>query len=146
MSWINDLVETYDNVQEKVGIADDKGKTLLPISHVKVNAPIQITINKNGDFLRAQYTPKESNETIIPATIESSNRTGTAIYPMPLNDKLQYVAGDYWMEFKNRDKYHKYFEKYLKQLSDWCESKFSNDRIVAIYQGTLKSHGVGDRL
>lgn len=144
MSWINDLVETYDNVQEKVGIADDKGKTLLPISHVKVNAPIHITINKNGDFLRAQYTPKESNETIIPATIESSNRTGTAIYPMPLNDKLQYVAGDYWMEFENRSKYHKYFEKYLEQLHDWCESEFSNDRIMAIYQYLVKETVISD--
>ena len=94
MSWIEELYRTYGNNSSHIGDPNDK-MPLLPMFHTIQNAHIEITIDNNGNFLRAKIVDKSDSPTIIPATEESAGRTGSRPINHPLCDKLQYVAGDY---------------------------------------------------
>ena len=94
MSWIEKLHETYENCQSEIGRGEDENRVpLLPICHTTQKAHIQISINSQGDFLRASVVPKNGSRTIIPCT-ESSGGRASGPRAHPLCDKLQYVAGD----------------------------------------------------
>lgn len=93
------LVETYDNCSSQIGIIplDDNGKKrvpLIPIAHTIQNMQIEITIDINGNFQKAQLVSVDDAPTIIPCTESSSGRT-SGLEPHPLCDKLQYIAKDY---------------------------------------------------
>lgn len=97
MSWLLQLYKTYNDNLKQVGETVKKGEdreyTLLPISHTTQNAHIEVTIDEDGDFLRAKALTKAS--TVIPCTEEAASRSGSKIAPYPLHDKLSYVAGDF---------------------------------------------------
>ena len=105
MGWLNVLAATYDNCISEVGktetIQKGQGKNafyqtvvLLPVSHITNNAGIEITINENGEFKNAVKVDKNDQMTIMPVSEDSASRS-SGITPMPLFDKLSYIAGDY---------------------------------------------------
>lgn len=139
MSWIQNLVETYDNCQSIIG-KDDNGVPLLPIFHTTQKAQIEVVIDGEGNFLRAKVISKENARTIIPCTEKSGGRTSGEA-PHPLCDKLQYIARDY-EHFGGQKK--PYYETFLENLKNWRYSKFTNQKINAIYNYIKKGMVIQD--
>lgn len=144
MGWLNDLVEMYDYCEEEIGVMRGTEPTLLPIAHSTQNAQIEIAIDMQGNFRQARVVDKENAVTIIPVTEDSSSRSGTAVFPHPLCDKLEYLAGDYQMfvpnkKEKKKDKEEKdKFEVYLSQLKEWAASQYACEQVKAVYQYVSK--------
>lgn len=123
MTWMAKLYETYEaGMQLDLPDQDE----LMPISHTLQNAHIKITIDGNGNFERAEIL--EKTQIVLPATEKSAGRSSGEA-PHPLADKIQYIAKDY--PFYGGKK-HAYFDGYLKQLTDWCNSPYTNTKIEAI--------------
>lgn len=123
MSWLNDLYLTYEACESEIGVVRDNAPVLLPIAHLTQNAQIEIVLNQKGEFLRAEKIDKSKAVTVIPVTEDSGSRAGTAAFPHPLADKLEYIAGDYGQYAKkyNPEK----FRRYVEQLEAWAESEYS---------------------
>lgn len=128
MSWTNELYRVYE-----LAFDTEAGKTMLPISHSTANAQVEVTVNEEGEFKNANLVEKADAVTIIPVTEDSAARS-SGITPMPLADKLVYIAGDYsnYAEGKRADN-SEYFSAYMKQLDEWCKSDYSHFSIRAIY-------------
>ncbi|RHK04336.1 type I-C CRISPR-associated protein Cas8c/Csd1 [Enterococcus casseliflavus] len=134
MSWLNDLIETYDDNEALVGINQrtNSGKEvmLLPISHAYQNAHIEVTVTDEGTFYAAKVVPKEEAPTVIPVTISSAGRTSSPA-PHGLHDSLQYVAGDFETYGGIYKKVNSY-ELYIEQLRQWCASEHANPMVQSI--------------
>jgi CRISPR-associated protein Csd1 len=151
MSWIQKLNDTYNNCQSNIGYSGQEGeRPLLPICHITAQAHIEIVINKNGDFRRANLVTEKSNmTTIIPCTESSSGKTGSRPVNHPLCDKLQYVAGDF---VKNGGTVTSGFSKdpeephrnYVQMLTEWNQSKFGHSKTEAILRYVKKKSVVKD--
>lgn len=131
MSWSNELYNIYEfNSGRKFS---DGEPIMLPVSHSTANAQIELTIDEDGNFMGAAAVDKSDAVTVIPVTEDSGVRT-SGIFPMPLADKLLYIAGDYekYISGKKADN-SAYFEAYMKQLSQWKNSEFSHKAVKAIY-------------
>jgi CRISPR-associated protein Csd1 len=124
MGWLQRLVETYDAC---IGQDQFASSPLPPISHTPQQAHIEIVLDAKGSFQRARIVQKE--ETLIPATEESANRTGTKPPPHPLCDKIQYVAGDYLAKGGTKPSFH---AEYLALLAAWCDSPHSHPKAQAV--------------
>ena len=142
MGWLNVLAATYDNCISEVGktetISRGKGKktfdekiVLLPISHMTNNAGIEITIDENGEFKDAVKVDKNDQVTIMPATEDSASRS-SGITPMPLFDKLSYIAGDYDDYVADDKKKRPYYEEYMKKLHLWADLPDTPIKVKAI--------------
>ncbi len=134
MSWIQQLVKTYDNCEAAIGVQTaaegEKEKVpLLPIAHTTNQAQVEITLDHNGNFLRAQVVPKEEARTIIPCTESSGGRTSNP-EAHPLCDKLQYLTEEFSVKTKARGSS---FELYKNLLSSWINSPFSDPKLNAIF-------------
>ncbi|SDA13169.1 CRISPR-associated protein Csd1 [Ruminococcus sp. YE71] len=142
MSWTNELYKVYELA---VGTEAAEGETpLLPISHSTANAQIEITIDENGEFVSAAVVNKEDAVTIIPVTEDSGTRS-SGIAPMPLADKLVYIAGDYPLYAKGkRSDNSEYYSAYMEQLEKWCESTHSHPAVKAVYDYLLKKELMAD--
>ncbi len=131
MSWLNDLYLTYEACKGAEG--------LLPIAHLTQNAQLEVVLDESGHFVRAYRVDKEDAVTVIPVTEDSSSRSGKAVFPHPLSDKLEYIAGDYG-DFVTGYKKEK-FECYIAQLEKWAQCDQSLPQIRIVYQylsgGTL---------
>lgn len=136
MSWMNQLYQTYRRAEQITDLADEE--KLPPIGHTSQNAHIHVTIDGNGNFLRAEVWKKTA--IILPATEESENRTSGEA-PHPLADKIQYVAQDY-PNYGGQKK--AYFSGYQKQLQAWVESPFSHPSTRAILKYVEKGHVIAD--
>ncbi|WP_168120143.1 type I-C CRISPR-associated protein Cas8c/Csd1 [Paenibacillus sp. HB172176] len=154
MSWLLQLYKTYEANLEQVGVSERKRNgaefTLLPICHTTQNAHIEVQIMGNGQFHRASViSGKEEMSTLIPATEEAASRSGSAVYPYPLHDKLSYVAGDY-AQFGTNSKKFEHYAAYIEQLRDWAESPAAVDSVRSIYrylsQGTLITDLIRERV
>lgn len=139
MSWIQKLVETYDNCHVMIG-NEDSSVPLLPIFHTTQKAQIEIAIDGRSNFLRAKVIPKEDARTIIPCTEKSGGRTSGEA-PHPLCDKLQYIAKDYK---KFGGSKASYFLSYFNNLEKWHSSEFTNAKIDAIYEYVKKGFVISD--
>lgn len=113
--------QTYQSYAHLAGVAEGKQKALTPVSHMVQNAHIEITITDEGVFQGAIAVPKEDAATLIPATMESANRT-SGICPHPLCDYLVYLAQ------YGGEKY----AAYCAQLAQWDESEFSHQKVRAV--------------
>ncbi|MDD5018666.1 MAG: type I-C CRISPR-associated protein Cas8c/Csd1, partial [Eubacteriales bacterium] len=129
MSWLNELHETYDNCAGKIGQLDEKIRPLLPLYHTTLKAHIEITIDADGRFIRADVVDKNGADTIMPCTEGSAARTSKPT-PHGLCDKLQYIARDY-EKYGDKDPM---FHEYVTQLSGWNASGFSHFMARAVYQ------------
>lgn len=134
MSWIEELVKTYDDNEKIAGSFDIDDKYVLPpIGHMMQNAQIEITLDGQGNLRRAGVVPKEEKETLIPCTPASASRTLGAV-PHPLYDNLQYVARDYELFVKRNVSNDKSpYMMYKELLKSWVTSSFSNIKVRAVY-------------
>ena len=81
MSWISKLYETY----EKAAVLDlPINEKITPVNHTPQNAHINIVIDAEGNFRRAEVL---KTQIILPATESSAGRTGKRALPHPLHDK-----------------------------------------------------------
>lgn len=148
MDYLNELYDLYCKNQDIVGeikYVEKKTKkgtlkiplVLLPISHETVAAQITVTIDEEGNFLRAAPVEVEDKLTIIPVTEESASRTAGKA-PHPLCDNLKYLAGDYMDYYesgKGKDKdYAENYQLYIEALKRWSESDYSHKKVRAVYQ------------
>ena len=132
MGLFQNAVETYDALEHLAGVPQaGKKVTLAPVGHMTTKAKIEITIDGEGQFVRAQ---KVDRTILFPATEESSGRTSGKV-AHPLCDQLGYLTS-YDAE-KN--------ELFLSQLTDWADSAFTHPKISAILK-YLKSGTLADDL
>lgn len=140
MNWVEELLNLYEKNEEKAGIIEKKNGisyALLPIFHSTAKAQIEVTIDENGTFKRAETVENDDKLTIIPVTEKSGSRTAGK-EPHPLCDNLKYLAGDYKNYCKDDGTG---YELYMNQLEKWCKSGYSHKKIRAVYRylekGTL---------
>jgi CRISPR-associated protein Csd1 len=139
MSWIEKLYQTYENNTGAIGSRNDS-VPLLPICHSTQNAHVTITIDDDGNFIRASVVPKSEARTIIPATEDSAGRTsGTT--PHPLCDKLQYVAADYKRYGGEKESCN---EMYRALLNKWIEADDCQWKLKAVAAYISKGQVVAD--
>ena len=129
MSWVHKLYATYDNIADIAGQFSADGRVLLPIGHTLIKAHITVTIDAEGNLIRAEAV-EDRGETIAPCTEKSDSRSGKRPVPHPLVDKLQYLAGDF-ERYTGEDVAWAY-EQYLNELHAWCTSHYAHPKVQAI--------------
>lgn len=146
MSWMQKLFATYEACARNSDYteppqAEDGGPetpALMPVSHTSQQAQICVTLDGQGNFVRAELLPPKT-QLIIPATEDSAGRTsGDA--PHPLDDKIHYCAKDYEGGKKNL------YAMYAEQLQAWCDSPHSHPKAKAVYAYVSKGRPVHDLL
>lgn len=123
MSWMKSLYDTYENAARIKNIYNSND--LLKIAHSRQNAQIEIIINKDGNFVDAQFVPIDEADTVIPVTESSASRSSGSA-PHPLCDRLKYVAGDY-KKYTGIDN-TKHHEEYMKSLERWVQSPYTSPK------------------
>lgn len=131
MGWTQELCKTYDRCSDLAGKKDDAGNVLLPLGHLINNVQITITIDEKGNFIRAEMNGKEDQPTIMPVTEDSASRS-SGISPMPLCDKLCYVAKDYNVLDASDKSAPKKYDAYINQLHQWSDRTDTPISIKAI--------------
>lgn len=132
MSYVNELIDLYSKNQDKIGVIEYRGDipyVLLPPFHTTVTAQITVTIDQNGNFMRAELVAQDDKMTIIPVTEKSGSRTAGK-EPHPLCDNLRYLAGDYKDYYKDDGVCN---ELYMSQIEKWEKSTYSHEKVKAIY-------------
>lgn len=132
MSYANELIDLYNKNQDKIGVIEYRGDipyVLLPPFHTTVIAQITVTIDQNGNFMRAELVAQDDKMTIIPVTEKSGSRTAGK-EPHPLCDNLRYLAGDYKDYYKDDGVCN---ELYMSQIEKWEKSTYSHEKVKAIY-------------
>ena len=151
MTWLANLLQTYENHAGEVGQFEKKRNgreyALIPVSHTTQTAHIEVHLSLEGEFLRAKVVDKEDASTIIPCTEESASRTSAPV-PYPLFDKLMYVAGDY-TRYCEQSKGTPH-EDYMNQLRAWCESDDAHPKVRSVYtylsKGTLMTDLIREKV
>ena len=137
MAWMQRLYHTYQYLSDPDQA--EINQALLPVAHTPQTAHIEVAIDEQGNFLRAQaLAPK--TQIILPATEKSAGRS-SGIAPHPLADKLQYCAPDY-ADFGGAKP--SYFEQYFTQLTAWAESEYSHPAVIAVRNYLQKGQLVAD--
>lgn len=134
MSWMQHLAEVYDNNIDMVGVFETRNNkefTLVPVAHITQNAQLEVILNRDGTFHRASVIPKEIAATIVPATLDSANRSGSKIAPHYVHDKLFYVAKDY-KKFGSNRKRDNNFDAYEAQMLDWSSKDDAPNKVKII--------------
>ena len=143
MSWINELIDLYEKNSDKIGVIEyrrDIPYVLLPPFHTTVTAQITVTIDQDGNFVRAEQVDQNDKLTIIPVTEKSGSRTAGK-EPHPLCDNLRYLASDYKKYYKDDGVCS---ELYISQLEKWVESDYCHEKVRAIYEYLKKSTLIQD--
>ena len=143
MSWINMLCEVYDNCSSEVGKKSPNGSMLLPIAHSTFEAKVEIFLDREGNFIRANQVDKADATTLIPVTEDSASRS-SGISPMPLCDKLCYVAGDYDELISPSKSMEPYYKAYMDNLEDWAEMDETPVDVKVIYRYLKKGTVIAD--
>ncbi len=134
MSWVALLYKTYNNL-DKMDYDEKRG--LLPIGHSTQKAHVEITLDVNGNFKRADFVAdvigKEKNlsETLIPVTEKSANAGTSGSAPHPLCNKLKYIAVDY-LKYVG-EKNEKFYNDYVEILEQWANSEYATPKVKAVY-------------
>ena len=143
MSWMSQLVKTYENNIEKEKQSDIR---LMPIAHMSANAQIEITLSREGEFRNAVKVEKEDAATLIPATEASAGRS-SGIAPHALSDTLSYIAGDfsaYCENEKEKKSAEEKFQFYIENLKKWSESEYPHPKVQTIYAYLTKKMVIND--
>lgn len=146
MSWMQQLADVYKRNESQVGKFEERRNqriTLLPVSHVMQSSQIEILITLDGEFNSAKVVDKENSRTIVPATTDSANRSGTKIAPYYIHDKLQYVAGDF-VDYGGPEKHKEYYNAYCMQMKEWAKSVNAPQKVKSIYSYISKGNVIGD--
>jgi len=150
MSWMAKLYETYEDVL----VNDDLNKDLEPYFHKREQCHIEIIIDDNGNFIRAESLVKEisygdkkywkGENTIIPITPKSLTGRTSGAAPYPLAEQIQYIASDY-PDYGGLKK--SYFNSYFELLNSWVESdKYYHFKVDAVAKYVSKGTVVRDLL
>lgn len=149
MSWLEKLYETY----EAVSNIDELSESLEPYFHKKELCHIEIILDGESNFIRAESLVKEvpygtqkywkGEDTVIPITPKSLTGRTSGAAPYPLAEQIQYVAKDY-PDFGGVKK--SYFEKYFKLLNSWSLSEFTHFKVDAVAKYVAKGTVVRDLL
>ena len=134
MSWMEQLVQTYDENERFAGRDGIDGmRAMLPlVGHIIQNAQIEITLSADGELIQAEMIPKEQQRTLIPCTPDSASRTSSPS-PHPLHDNLSYIARDYYEYVKKRPKGQKKpYPMYKELLGSWVAAD-ANPKVQAVY-------------
>jgi len=145
MGFMSKLLQTYDSNIHMAGKADGKA-TLSLVAHMTANVQLEITIDGEGNFVRADPVGDGDSTTIIPVT-ESSAARSSGVAPHPLCDQLPYISGDftdYLADKKEIEKSKEKFEKYFTALEAWAISDFSHPKVQAIYKYIQKKRVMSD--
>lgn len=147
MSWMKRLYEVYENNSHQVGKFTSRGEgqsfTLLPVSHVTQSAQIEVTLDREGNFFKGRVLPKDEARTIVPATLDSANRSGSKVAAHFLHDKLFYVAGDY-LKYGGEAKRSENYPQYINQLKDWATDESTHRKVELIYNYVKKGTVIED--
>lgn len=135
MSWLQRLYKTYKQANT-LDLSDSEKP--VPPEHTIQNAHINIVIDGSGNFRRAVLLDKEA--IFLPGTETSLNRVGQDA-PHALADTLQYVAKDFP---KYGGKKKSFFDSYVKQLENWCNSEFGHQKIELVLAYVKKGHVIED--
>ena len=136
MSWMAKLYETYE-AGVLLDLPDEQKP--MPVSHSSQYVHINIVIDGEGKFKRANVLNKKS--IVLPATEQSAGRSGTKAAAHPLCDKLHYIAKDY-LDFGGQKT--SFFDKYVQLLTAWCESEFSHQKANAVLKYINKGMVISD--
>lgn len=145
MSWMQKLCQVYEAAERHNQVGDYQAKpVLLPLYHGTQQAQIELTIDGQGELVRGSaraIANKDEMETIIPVTEKSASRTSSP-EPMPLFDKLVYVAGDFHAFFpEEKERNPSHYRLYLGALEAWCASGHAHGEVLAwlayVRKGTL---------
>ncbi len=112
MSWMRDLVETYDRC---VGA---EGVELPTVFHLPFNSHIEVVLDGQGR-LRDIRLLESAKKIEVPITEDSGSRSGTKPKPHPLIDKLCYVA----LDFEAHGGRPLLQDEYVAQLRAWAEDE-----------------------
>lgn len=137
MAWMQRLYDTYQHLSDSKNA--EMNAKLLPVAHTPQTAHIEVTIDVQGNFIRAQALAPKTQIT-LPATEKSAGRS-SGIAPHPFADKLQYCAPDY-ADFGGAKP--SYFEEYFAQLSAWADSEYAHPAVVAVRDYLKKGKLVAD--
>lgn len=121
MGLLQAAYRTYESRKHLAGEIEEEKEPLIPVSHIIVNAQLEITISKEGVFQSVQQVAQEDQKTIISVTEKSANRTSGAI-PHPLCDQLKYLTPF------DEDK----LSAYLEQISQWDDSIYTHPKVHAV--------------
>lgn len=146
MTLFGDLLQVYDSNEEQVGqtvVLGNRRAKLFPLGTGTQQAQIQVVIDQEGGFKRAEVIPKEDAPTIVPMTIESANRVSTQSAPHPIHDKLKYVAGDY-LEYGGKKSKIDYHQDYMNALEAWVSSEYAHPRVAMVYEYLKKGALIHD--
>lgn len=138
VSWFSQLYNTYNNCESEVGQLRKGILPLLPLYHTTSKSHIEVTIDGEGNFIRANIVDKFDATIIIPCT-ESSSARSSGPAPHGLCDKLKYVSRDY-EKYAEKSQY----DLYLKQLKSWVESPHSHPMAKAVYKYSLNNDLISD--
>ena len=123
MGLLEKACATYDSQAHLVGVSVEGKEMLSPISHITVNADIEICINKDGKYSKATRVVKDDRKTTIPVTMESAGRTSSAgKLPHPFADQIKFLA----------DYPGSSYAYYFAGLDKWAESEFSHPSVRAV--------------
>ena len=89
MGLLQKSVETYDAMEHLAGVIEEGKEPLAPIGHICTRAAVEISIDRNGNFIQARKT---NQKIIIPVTEKSSGRT-SAPEAHPLCEQIGYIDG-----------------------------------------------------
>ena len=147
MSWMEQLVQTYDENERFAGRdgIDGMKAMLPPVGHIVRNAQIEMTLSVDGELIQAAVVPKEKQATLIPCTPDSASRSGSAAFPHALHDTLAYISRDYYDFVKdppkgNETPYLAY--KYL--LGAWAALKVEDQKLQAVYRYVTNHDAIHD--
>ncbi|MDO5400912.1 MAG: type I-C CRISPR-associated protein Cas8c/Csd1 [Eubacteriales bacterium] len=121
MGLLQQAALTYDCHSSLVGQVREGHEMLAPVSHLVTRADIEITLDRDGQFVSARKRDKTEPKIVIPATEGSAGRTAKAV-PHPLCDQLKYIAP------YDGPKY----AAYLAQLTQWTQSDYSHPKLGPI--------------
>ena len=132
MGLFQKAVETYDAMENLVGAKVENQEMLAPVGYLTTTAKIEITVDADGNFVRAN---RIDEKIAIPCTEKSAGRS-SGIAAHPLCDNLTYVTN------LNEDRHN----AYLEEINNWRESDFGSLKIDAIYAYLLKETVLDDCL
>ncbi len=142
MSWMSQLYRVYEN---SIKNEERDESSITPIAHMNANAQIQITIDREGNFLGAKKLDKKDGVTLIPVTEKSRSGRTSGISPHGLCDTLSFIAGDF-EEYcrEKRSVAHNKYIAYMSNLKRWVESDFSHSQARAVYKYLEKKEVILD--
>lgn len=149
MTVFQELVQVYDRNASQVGkFGGEKGdQTLLPIAHVSVKIPLEVTLSEQSEVVSVQEYPGQSQQlTVIPATSQAAIRSSNA-EPFPLQDKVKYVAGEFAATIKPAKKKADTLDahqRYMKLLKTWADSEDAPTGLTVIYKYLTKNRLMTD--